>query len=321
MRAMKSTKLKNFATICTRISNNDSTTALIRYLKNSTEQYEILDKKAERTMIDKYMAEDREDELREKLVMHNLRSVFSTAAAYCKKTRDFDNMVGKGLYGLVYASNMFDLYRPIMVQDPNGSTETVPKVDKNGDPVLDADGNPLTDEVVRKIPKVDKDGKIQYVKFITYAKPWIFKMIVDEFQIKQFKIDKASIPLDRVVAPKEMQSSKTRSAATMENFIDGAVSPDYVRPLSSDEILSAAECENVYDSINTYLDSDTELSGTERGIIVDTFWNGLSATEMSKKYNIRQSTVTTVKKKAMDKIRVFLKEKYNINSIGDVLDV
>lgn len=318
---MRSTKLKNFATICTRISNNDSTTALIKFLKNSTEQYEILDKKEERAMIDKYMAEDREDELRERLVMHNLRSVFSTAAAYCKKTRDFDNMVGKGLYGLVYASNMFDLYRPIMVPDPNGSKETVPEVDKNGDPVLDFEGNPVVKEVVRKVPKVDKDGKVQYVKFITYAKPWIFKMIVDEFQIKQFRIDKASIPLDRTISPRELGESKTRSSATMENFVDNMIAPDYTRPLSSEEILSAAECENVYDSINAYLDSDTELSGTERGIILDTFWNGLSATEMSKKYNIKQSTVTTMKKKAMEKIRSFLSGKYNINSLGDVLDV
>lgn len=318
---MKFTRLKNFATICTRISNNDSTTALIRFLKNSTEQYEILNKNEERAMIDKYMAEDKEDELREKLVMHNLRSVFSTAAAYCKKTRDFDNMVGKGLYGLVYASNMFDLYRPIMVPDPNGSTETVAKTDKNGDPVLDDGGNPVVEEVVKKVPKVDKDGNIQYVKFITYAKPWIFKMIVDEFQIKQFRIDKASIPLDRAISPKELGESKTRSSATMENFVDNMIAPDYTRPLSSEEILSAAECESIYDSINAYLDSDNELSGTERGIIVDTFWNKLSATEMSKKYHLKQSTVTTVKKKAMDKIRDFLKEKYNISSLGDVLNV
>lgn len=316
---MKHTRLKNFATICTRISNNDSTTALIRFLKNSTEQYEVLDKEAERAMIDRYMAEDREDELRERLVLHNLRSVFSTAAAYCKKTRDFDNMVGKGLYGLVYASNIFDLYRPIMVPDPNGETETVEKVDKDGNPVLDEGGNPVMEEVVKKVPKVDKDGNVQYVKFITYAKPWIFKMIVDEFQVKQFKIDKASIPLDRAIVPNDQGSSKTRSTATVENFIDNMVAPEYVKPLSSDELLAASECESIYGSIGDYVNSDSSLSSTERGIIVDTFWNRLSASEMSEKYNITQSSVASVKKRAMEKIRTFLRDKYNINKIGDII--
>lgn len=316
---MKHTRLKNFATICTRISNNDSTTALIKFLKNNTEQYEVLDKEAERAMIDKYMAEDREDELRERLVLHNLRSVFSTAAAYCKKTRDFDNMVGKGLYGLVYASNIFDLYRPIMVPDPNGSTETVAKVDKEGNPVLDEGGNPITEEVVRKVPKVDKDGNVQYVKFITYAKPWIFKMIVDEFQVKQFKIDKNSIPLDRNIIPNDQGKSKSRSTATVENFIDNMVAPEYIRPLSSDEIIAASECESIYGSINDYVNSESSLSSTERGIIVDTFWNKLSASEMSEKYNITQSSVASVKKRAMDKIRTFLRDKYNINKIGDII--
>ena len=316
---MRHTRLNNFATICSRISNNDSTTALIKYLKSSSEQYDVLDKSEERSMIDRYMAEDKEDELREKLVMHNLRSVFSTAAAYCMKTRDFDNMVAKGLYGLVYASNMFDLYRPIMVPDMDSPPEMVPLKDENGNDVVDADGNIQYREERRKVPKVDKAGNIQYVKFITYAKPWIFKMIVDEFQIKSFKIDKNSIPLDRSMVPHEEKDGSSKSSATVENFIDGIVAPEYVRPLSSDEILSASECETIYGKIGEFLASSEALSATEKGIIVDTFWNELSVTEMSEKYNLKQSSVASVKKKAMEKIRDFLKVRYNINKIGDLI--
>lgn len=316
---MKHTRLKNFATICNRISNNDSTTALIKYLKNSTDQYDVLDKAEERAMIDKYMAEGKEDELRERLIFHNIRSVFSTAAAYCKKTRDFDNMVAKGLYGLVYAANNFDLYRKIMVPDPKSPVEIIPRTDENGNPAFDEDGNALYDEVKRMVPKLDKDGNVQYVKFITYAKPWIFKMVVDEFQLKQFKIDKNSVPIEREIVPKDAKSSKGKSSATVENFIDSMVSPEYVKPLSSDEIISAAECEMVYDSINDYINADSSLSAVERGIILDTFWNNLSVAEMSEKYSIKQSSVATFRRKAMDKIRGFLETRYNISRVGDLI--
>ena len=315
---MKQTILKNFATICTRISNNDSTSALIKYLKGHSEQYAVLDKVQERAMIDQYMAEGREDELRERLAMHNIRSVFSTAAAYCMKTRDFDNMVAKGLYGLVYAANNFDLYRPIMIPDPSNVTEVVAKTDENGNPVLDAEGNPVMEEVVKKIPKVDKDGKIQYVKFITYAKPWIFKMIVDEFQIRGFRIDKNSIPIDREVVPHDFKSSKAKSSATVENFIDTMVAPDYEAPLSSDEILSAAECEDIYASIGRFINSQNSLSSEERGILVDTFWNKMTVPEMAEKYSLKQSSVATVKRKAMDKVKSFLRRAYNIENLGDI---
>ena len=316
---MRQTILKNPMSICDRISNNDSTTALIRYLKVSKTQYKILDKEEERAMIDEYMARGEEDALREKLIFHNIRIVFSTAAAYCKKTRDFDNMVGKGLYGLVRAANDFDLYRPIMIDD---KTRPIMVSDpENPGEMVQAKDEKTRKPLFEKVPKINKKtGKPEYIKFITYAKPWIFKMIVDEFQIKQFKIDKNSISISKDIVPGERKEGWTlKKGTTMENFVNEMLDPSLCGPKTTEDTLSSNEVSSLYDSIRNFITETNDLSSVEKGILVDSFWNDMSTADISAKYDMKQSTVLSKKKKALGRVKDFLKDEYNIENVQDLL--
>lgn len=93
------------------IQNNKSTTKLINQLKNSSTQYELLDKKQERELIEKYR--NNRSKLNELLYLHNIRLAFNMAKKYATKTKDFDALVSDCLYGLSIACQRFDIDRGI----------------------------------------------------------------------------------------------------------------------------------------------------------------------------------------------------------------
>ena len=183
----------------------------------------------------------------------------------------------------------------------------------------DKTGKPMYE----KVPKINKaTGKPEYIKFITYAKPWIFKMIVDEFQIKQFKIDKNSISISKDVAPGETGKNDRwsfKKGITMENFVNEMLDPSLGRQKTVDEQISSNEISDMYDSIRSYISRTNDLSSIEKGILVDSFWNDMSTADISAKYDLKQSTVLSKKKKALGRVKHFLKDEYNIENVQDLL--
>ena len=267
------------------IKNNECISKFIKFLKNSEKQYDTLTKAQERELIDKMLSEDKEEELRKTLVMHNIRFVFNIAKKYCKDTVDFDNMVAKGLYGLVYASSKFNLHMPIMVSE--------------GD---------------KKVPKRDKNGKYEFVKFNTYAKNWIFKYIVQEFNDNTLKfIDNYSISLDDTMRIKNTVDSNHK----VENYINDMVSVDYRKPRTIDDELSSNDVEEFYHNIEDYLNNTNDLTASEKKIIIDSYYNQKKLKEIADELNTTTQIVMQEKKKTLKKIRNFVQKNMKITSVSD----
>ena len=95
------------------LKNNESTTRLIKILKQSSIQYKTLSKSEERELIQKYLSEGKTDELKQLLILHNVRAVFNIAKKYAMRTKSFDDMVAEGFRGLCIAAERFDFSRDI----------------------------------------------------------------------------------------------------------------------------------------------------------------------------------------------------------------
>ena len=122
------------------VQNNTSTDELLKYLKSSSKQYKSLSYKKERELIEKYMkivvdsdgkpVIDHIDEeghvfykydvigdigeLKQLLIMHHIKRVFNLSKKYAQYTRDFDDLIAKGMYGLVYATDRFGYFSAVM---------------------------------------------------------------------------------------------------------------------------------------------------------------------------------------------------------------
>lgn len=91
------------------VKNTSSTSSFLNKLITAKEQYPILNKEEERAMIEKYR--DNREELNRLLILHNMRLVFSIAKKYSTRTRDYDDMIQRGMYGLADAAATFDIDR------------------------------------------------------------------------------------------------------------------------------------------------------------------------------------------------------------------
>lgn len=301
------------------IQNNSGISELLKELKADKNQYKVLSRKEERSLIDEYVSMGKEDELRILLARYNIRMVFHIAKKYCKATCDFDNMVAKGLYGLVYAANRFDLYKqvvkktiePVMILDKtdplygidNEKCRYVQDVDKStGKPIFKTTGTPLFDE----------NGKPVYVRFCTHAYSWIFKYVLDEFDRKSAIIDNNSISLSNTV---KIHSNDTDQ--TMENYVGEMISPDYVTPKTTLDYISDNETSDMYRKIHEYVSNTNELTAIEKNVIIGTFYNGRKIKDIANEYHVNSQVLINKKLNALKKIRRHLSKAYNINSLTD----
>ena len=307
------------------VQNNGGVSVFLRNLKKSTTQYKTLTKNEERTLIENYIKEDKEDELRKLLILHNIRLVFSIAKKYCKATRDFDNMFAKGLYGLTIAGNRFNLFEPVKVKvlvgyKPKTVELTPEELEKEG--LSDS----LTDVVHTKViqePIYEKRIKINsytckpdYIKFCTYAQSWIFKYIVDEFDKKSIKIDNNSISIDDKVKIKNSYDNNQ----TMENYINDMISPDYHQNETTEEKLNDSDVNSFYGKIGEYISKTNELTAFEKKIIIDTYYNHKTVKNIAQENSQNQQEIINTKKKALSKIKDFLANEMNIHSMSDFID-
>ena len=223
------------------------------------------------------------------LVMHNIRFVFNLSKKYCKNTVDYDNMIARGLFGLVKAANRFNPFAPMTKKDEK---------DKDN-----------------KIVIFDKDGNIIPIKFNTYAKNWIFKYIVGEFMDKTLKyIDNNSDSLSSIIKIKNNETNQT-----LENYVDSMISTDYVKGKTINEQIDFNETKGFYENIEDYLKTTNELTSLERDVIIDTYYNMLKIKDISEKLNKPRSMINTIKTRALKKIKKYIAKEYNIKSYQEMV--
>lgn len=297
------------------IQNNSCITEFLRKLKSDKVQYKTLNKKEERAMIEKYVAENNEDELRKLLAMHNIRLVFSIAKRYCKRTRDFDNMVAKGLFGLVYAANTFRLFEPIKIKIQIG-TSIVRNKKYPYNPIIDPEtGLEKTEPIYYEKIKINSTtGKPDYVKFCTHANSWIFKYVMDEFNDSSIKIDNNSISVNDKVKIKNSSDNNQ----TMENYINNLVSLDYKAPKTSEQTIYDNDMGNFYGKINEFVQQTNELTSIEKKIIIDTYYNHKKTKDIAEEVELSAQNIVIAKKRALKKIKKFLTNRYNVSNMLEI---
>ena len=299
------------------IQNNACVTDFIKKLKNSKIQYKTLSKKEERKIIEKYFSEDREDELIELLIMHNIRLVFSIAKRYCKETCDFDDMVAKGMYGLVFAANTFNLFEPITYKKQIGIRK-VRNEEYPYNPIIDPETGlekeePIYERVVKINPKTNKP---EFIKFCTYANNWIFKYIMEEFNDRSIIIDKNSVSIDDKVKIKNSYDNNQ----TMENYVDELISLDYKPPKTTESNIIDNDLTNFYNTIGEFVSTTNELTSIEKSVVLETFYNHKKTKEIATDLGESSQRIITAKKRALLKLKKCISKNFNISTLGDILN-
>ena len=266
------------------IRGNQNTTKLIQYLKNSAKQYKALNYAEERELIENNRFD--RDKLEELLYRHNIRLVFSTVKHYKHNVNEFDEVVQDTLYGLGEACKRFDPWK--QAHDP-----------KTGEPKFMPDGSPA------------------FVKFTTFAMPWINKKILERFYKKNVEVEKNSISMN---APTTMSSSKSdgRENATLEDFVQDCVDPSCWSEVSLANQLSVDERMKICKDLYKLLEEDTSLSVTDRAVFTDMFYNGATREMLSRKYRMTKKNVDLLTGKILKKFRNVLETQYSIHSSDDL---
>jgi len=266
------------------IKGNQNTTKLIQYLKNSVKQYPPLKYEGERELIEKYK-HDRE-KLERMLYMHNIRLVFSTAKHWKRKVNEYDELVQDALNGLGEACRRFDPWK--QAHDPK-----------------------------TKEPKFMPDGSPAYVKFTTFAMPWINKMILERFYKKNVEVERNSVSMS---TPSQLTTSKTdgRETATLEDYIQEYADPALYNQKSLTSQLSTEEQVSVCKNLYKLLEEDNSLSATDRAIFTDMFYNGATEELLTRKYRVPKKDIKLLANKILKKFRHVLEDGYHIHSFSDL---
>lgn len=266
------------------IRGNQNTTKLIQYLKNSSNQYPALNYEEERKLIDENRFN--RDKIERLLYLHNIKLVFSTVKHWKHKVSEFDELVQDALSGLGEAVKRFDPWK--QAHDP-----------KTGEPKFTAEGGPA------------------FVKFTTFAMPWINKKILERFYKKNVEVERNSISMS---TPSLMASSKSdgRETTTLEDYIQEYIEPSCWTNNSVSSQLSVEEQTKVCKDLYKMLDEDSSLSVTDRAIFTDMFYNGSSRELLSRKYRVSKKYVDELRTKTLKKFKTVLENVYHIHSFSDL---
>ena len=266
------------------IKGNQNTTKLIQYLKSQEKQYPPLDYESERAMIEKN--KKNRDKLERLLYLHNIRLVFMQAKNWKRKVNEFDEMVQDALNGLGEACRRFDPWKQAHDKD-------------TGEPKFMPDGSPA------------------YVKFSTFAMPWINKMILERFYKKNVEVERNSISMS---TPAAITSSKSdgRETATLEDYIQEYIEPSCFNQKTLTNQLSAQEQSSVCKGLYRILEEDSSLSATDRAIFTDMFTTNSTREILSRKYRVPKKYVDELRFKTLKKLKKVLENEYHIHSFGDL---
>jgi len=123
------------------------------------------------------------------------------------------------------------------------------------------------------------------VKFITYAIPWINKMIFQHFYNKNKDVEDKSISLDSTVNAHSSKSDDSRGTA-FDNFIEDYVDPSQKQQTTITQQLSSNEQMAICQKLYEYVENDSSLSSTEKMIFTDAFYNKEKTRDIADRYGI-----------------------------------
>lgn len=148
------------------------------------------------------------------------------------------------------------------------------------------------------------------IKFITYATPWIFKYIVNEYSDKNIMASRIGIPLD---SPITDDGKSTTFANVINNFIDDTVATPE-DSLSVTEQLDRKDLRNFYNDILNYVRKTDKFDDIEKAIFDRNIIQKDSIREISNDLNLQYSVASRKKKDLLERIREYVKEKYGENA-------
>jgi RNA polymerase sigma factor (sigma-70 family) len=243
----------------------ENTTRLINYLKSSKTQYPILNMKKERELIDQFRNDP--DKLSHLLFMHNIRIAFNVCLRYYYKTSDFDDMVGRALYGLAEAADRFD-------------------PDKN-------------------------------FKFSTYATPWVYKYVMQEFQTKEIKKNIQILSLNNSV-DENTNNTQDSNSDDFEDYLN----PENFEHINTVELstplsqVQAIETKEIIDEIYNYVQSGEKFTEKEVEVFNKIYIEREKIKNISIETGLSVFRVKQSKDKVLKSIKNMLKEKYDITDLS-----
>lgn len=144
------------------------------------------------------------------------------------------------------------------------------------------------------------------IKFCTYATPWIFKYIVNEYFDKENKISRTGISLEKPIG--KIDSKKAAFHNIVNNFMNPDYSPKSIVPVH--ESVCQNELSNIVSDISTYVETGTDFDDFDRIIYQKSLIDNISSTKISREINIPRKQVETKKKTLINKLRDHISKTY-----------
>jgi len=247
------------------------------------EKYPILKKEEERAMIQAY-AHDR-PKLNKLLFYHNIRIVLNLSKKYLKTASSAADLLMNGAHGLMIAAERFD-------------------IDRN-------------------------------IKFNTYATKWVFKYLLMCFYSKSpvtgvnqislnspiFSFDDDAEQIDYLnsyIGNDEISTAFTgNSILSTIDFSNMNSSPSIQTP--SKEYQEVSNVTLIHDIIDE-ISADPHFTEVDRDIIYNNMMeNNFSISALAQKYHVPTKEINKRKSKIIENFKNLLSDKYNINSISDII--
>lgn len=247
-------------------------------------KYPLLNKASERKMIEKY--KNNRSKLNSLLFYHNIRIVLNLAKKYIQKAESPADLLMNGARGLMIATEKFD-------------------IDKN-------------------------------IKFNTYATPWVFKYILMLFYSKSpitgvnqtslntlfFGAESGAEQIDYLCDNmSDMDDVSTALSGTGKGFLKTIDYTHFDHPSSSPscEYEDNANTQLVQNVISA-ISADPQFNDIDRDIIYNNMMaNNASINSIAQKYHVQSKDVNKRKRKIISNFKAMLAEKYNVNSLDDIL--
>lgn len=151
-------------------------------------------------------------------------------------------------------------------------------------------------------------------KFITYATPWIFKYISQEFYDKDVQAFKTGIPLESTVG-------KAEDNLKFENVVDHYIEPTVAGANISCDIqaqMEQNEMRNLYDYLSDYVATSADFDQDEKYIYSKSFIDKNSLKTISDELHIPYQIANKKKKAMLAKLRQVVVDKFKITSLSEI---
>lgn len=151
-------------------------------------------------------------------------------------------------------------------------------------------------------------------KFLTFARMWVFKGLTAPYYTKEARMGLTSISMDSTY------SSEDDNARTFENYMHEYMEPTIPKTIDANTQLSAVETTDIYSDLLNQLNTNEKFDNIDKQIFEKSFVNKTSVREISADLNIPPQLVNKRKKNILLNMKLYLRDKYNITQLADLMD-